>query len=85
MINKEALLALGKKAVIVNIAHGAVVDGKELVRCLVQGEIAGAGLDVFEKESEFPEELLHWIVFPYHRIELGSVLLKQAFTISSCG
>ncbi|GFY99595.1 D-isomer specific 2-hydroxyacid dehydrogenase family protein [Actinidia rufa] len=54
---KEALFALGKKGVIVNIAHGAVVDGKELVRCLVQGEIAGAGLDVFEKDPEFPEEL----------------------------
>ena len=57
MINKEALLALGKKGVIVNIAYGAVVDGKELVWCLVQGEIAGAGLDVFEKDPEFPEEL----------------------------
>ncbi|XP_052194224.1 glyoxylate/hydroxypyruvate reductase HPR3-like [Diospyros lotus] len=57
MISKEALSALGKKGVVVNIARGAVVDEKELVRCLVQGEIAGAGLDVFEKEPEVPSEL----------------------------
>nr|GMD31621.1 glyoxylate/hydroxypyruvate reductase HPR3-like [Ipomoea batatas]GMD36470.1 glyoxylate/hydroxypyruvate reductase HPR3-like [Ipomoea batatas] len=58
LINKEILLALGKEGVIVNIARGGVIDEKELVQCLLQGEIAGAGLDVYEHEPHVPKELL---------------------------
>ncbi|KAJ8573247.1 hypothetical protein K7X08_009758 [Anisodus acutangulus] len=58
LINKEVLLALGKEGIIVNIARGAIINEMELVQCLVQGEIAGAGLDVFENEPNVPEELL---------------------------
>ncbi|CAI0470545.1 unnamed protein product, partial [Linum tenue] len=57
-VDKEVLAALGKAGVIVNVARGAVVDEKEMVRCLVEGEIAGAGLDVFEDEPVVPKELL---------------------------
>lgn len=58
LINKEIILALGKEGVIVNIARGGVIDEKELVQCLLQGEIAGAGLDVYEHEPHVPKELL---------------------------
>ncbi|XP_065864812.1 glyoxylate/hydroxypyruvate reductase HPR3-like [Euphorbia lathyris] len=58
MINKEVLSALGKKGVVVNIGRGEIIDEKELVKCLVSGEIAGAGLDVFENEPNVPHELL---------------------------
>ncbi|CAN1157749.1 Glyoxylate/hydroxypyruvate reductase HPR3 [Linum perenne] len=54
IIGKEVMAALGKEGVIVNIARGAVVDEQEMVRCLVEGEIAGAGLDVFENEPDVP-------------------------------
>uniref|UniRef100_A0A5B7C3G1 Putative glyoxylate/hydroxypyruvate reductase HPR3 isoform X2 n=1 Tax=Davidia involucrata TaxID=16924 RepID=A0A5B7C3G1_DAVIN len=57
MISKDVMSALGKDGVIVNIGRGAIIDEKELVRCLVQGEIAGAGLDVFENEPNVPKEL----------------------------
>ncbi|CAB4269812.1 unnamed protein product [Prunus armeniaca] len=57
MINKKVLLALGRDGVIVNIGRGAIIDEKEMVRCLVKGEIGGAGLDVFEDEPEVPQEL----------------------------
>ncbi|XP_021899291.1 glyoxylate/hydroxypyruvate reductase HPR3 [Carica papaya] len=57
MIDKEVLLALGKEGVVINVARGGVVDEKEMVRCLVQGEIGGAGLDVFEREPDVPAEL----------------------------
>ncbi|KAK3194942.1 hypothetical protein Dsin_026252 [Dipteronia sinensis] len=30
---------------------------KELIRCLTEGEIRGAGLDVFANEPDVPEEL----------------------------
>ncbi|XP_055817348.1 glyoxylate/hydroxypyruvate reductase HPR3-like [Solanum dulcamara] len=58
LINKEVLMTLGKKGVIINIARGAIINEMELVQCLKQGEIAGAGLDVFENEPNVPEELL---------------------------
>ncbi|CAN1308326.1 Glyoxylate/hydroxypyruvate reductase HPR3 [Linum perenne] len=57
IISKEVMAALGKQGVIVNVARGAVVDEQELVRCLVEGEIAGAGLDVFENEPGVPQVL----------------------------
>lgn len=57
MINRGVLLALGKEGVIINIGRGAIIDEKELVQCLVQGEIGGAGLDVFENEPSVPKEL----------------------------
>ncbi|KAK1559032.1 hypothetical protein Q3G72_009780 [Acer saccharum] len=53
----QVLLALGKNGVIVNIGRGAIINEKELVRCLVEGEIGGAGLDVFENEPNVPQEL----------------------------
>ncbi|KAJ4838077.1 hypothetical protein Tsubulata_040843, partial [Turnera subulata] len=69
MINKEVMLALGKGGVVVNIGRGAIVDEKEMVRCLMQGEIAGAGLDVFENEPNVPQELfqLDNVVLSPHR------------------
>jgi hydroxypyruvate reductase 2 len=57
MINREVLLALGKEGVIVNIGRGAIIDEKEMVQCLAEGEIGGAGLDVFENEPNVPKEL----------------------------
>ncbi|KAL6184804.1 hypothetical protein ACLB2K_046204 [Fragaria x ananassa] len=42
---------------IVNVGRGAVIDEKELVRCLMHGEIRGAGLDVFEDEPHVPKVL----------------------------
>nr|XP_004306883.2 PREDICTED: glyoxylate/hydroxypyruvate reductase HPR3-like [Fragaria vesca subsp. vesca] len=57
MINKEVLALLGREGVIVNVGRGAIIDEKELVKCLVSGEIRGAGFDVFENEPQVPEEL----------------------------
>ncbi|GMN57882.1 hypothetical protein TIFTF001_026985 [Ficus carica] len=57
IVNKKVLSALGKEGVVINIGRGALIDEKELVRCLVGGEIGGAGLDVFENEPYVPKEL----------------------------
>ncbi|KAK4752292.1 hypothetical protein SAY87_021090 [Trapa incisa] len=58
MINREVMTALGKDGVIVNIGRGAIVDEKEMVQLLVSGELGGAGLDVFENEPHFPQDLI---------------------------
>jgi hydroxypyruvate reductase 2 len=58
VVDGEALEALGKDGVLINIGRGANVDEAELVAALMEGRIAGAGLDVFEDEPKVPPELL---------------------------
>ncbi len=50
LFNKAAFQAMKPEALFINVARGAVVDEKALYEALKEGEIAGAGLDVFEKE-----------------------------------
>lgn len=50
MIDAEVLEALGPKGYLINIARGSVVDEAALLVALQQKKIAGAALDVFEKE-----------------------------------
>ncbi|MBB1634344.1 2-hydroxyacid dehydrogenase [Cupriavidus sp. UME77] len=57
LVSAEILDALGPKGFLINIARGTVVDESALVDALVQGRIAGAGLDVFENEPQVPQAL----------------------------
>ncbi|OQR28351.1 hydroxyacid dehydrogenase [Pseudomonas sp. Bc-h] len=58
LINRDVLKALGPKSYLINVARGSVVDEQALVASLLESEIAGAGLDVFEDEPNVPAELL---------------------------
>jgi lactate dehydrogenase-like 2-hydroxyacid dehydrogenase len=58
LINAEVLESLGPQGFLINIARGSVVDTVALAEALRSGQIAGAGLDVYESEPKPPAELL---------------------------
>lgn len=56
LISSNELAAMKKTAVLINTARGAVVDEMALCTALQNGQIAGAGLDVFEDETPVASE-----------------------------
>jgi phosphoglycerate dehydrogenase-like enzyme len=59
LIDRQALRAMKPTAVLINAARGAVVDEAALVYALREGWIAGAALDVFEREP-LPDDSPLW-------------------------
>ncbi len=57
LINAEALSFMRANGIFINIARGDVVDEAALVDALQQGRIAGAGLDVYEREPQISPAL----------------------------
>jgi glyoxylate reductase len=58
LLSAPRLKLLRPDAIIVNTARGEVIDENALARMLEQGEIGGAGLDVFEHEPAVNPRLL---------------------------
>jgi lactate dehydrogenase-like 2-hydroxyacid dehydrogenase len=56
LVNAAVLDALGPQGYFINVARGSVVDQAVLLKYLQENRIAGAGLDVFEKEPDVPPE-----------------------------
>jgi phosphoglycerate dehydrogenase-like enzyme len=54
LIDAAALAAMKPTAILVNVARGAVVDEKALHTALVDGTIAGAGIDVWWRNPRDP-------------------------------
>jgi len=52
LISAKELRLMKKTAILINTSRGPVIDEKSLVSALKEGEIAGAGLDVYENEPE---------------------------------
>jgi D-3-phosphoglycerate dehydrogenase len=50
MIGKDEFALMKKSAFLINVARGPIVDTQALVEALNEGVIAGAGIDVFDKE-----------------------------------
>ena len=58
LVDARVIEALSKTGYIVNIARGSVIEEPAMVDALVNGRLAGAGLDVFVNEPQVPEALL---------------------------
>ena len=84
LMNARRLKLMKPDAVIVNTARGDVIDENALTRMLRNGEIAGAGLDVYETEEVNPRlrELPNVVLLPHMgsatregRIEMGEKVI----------
>ncbi len=58
LVDRDVLRAMKRTAYLVNTARGPVIDEAALAEALETREIAGAGLDVFEREPLVEERLL---------------------------
>lgn len=58
LIDAARLARMKPEAFLINMARGPVVDEQALIASLQRGDIAGAGLDVFEQEPIAPDNPL---------------------------
>jgi phosphoglycerate dehydrogenase-like enzyme len=58
LIRRPQLRQMKRTGYLINVGRGVVVDLADLTSALEAGEIAGAGLDVFEQEPLLPEHPL---------------------------
>lgn len=75
LLSTGAFAAMKPTAYVVNSARGPIVDEEALVQALRTGQIAGAGLDVFENEPAVHPGLLELenvVLFPH----LGSATVE---------
>lgn len=58
MVNDEAFAKMKDGVRVINCARGGIIDEAALLRALQSGKVAGAALDVFEKEPPAPDNPL---------------------------
>ncbi|MFS8513835.1 MAG: D-glycerate dehydrogenase, partial [Planifilum fulgidum] len=81
LIGAAELAMMKSTAYLINTARGPLVDERALVRALREGQIAGAGLDVYEREPELAEglaELDNVVLSPHLGSSTWSTRLKMA-------
>ncbi len=92
LMNARRLKLLKPSAVVVNTSRGEVIDENALTRMLRAGEIAGAGLDVFEHGHEINprlRELTNVVLLPHMgsatvegRVEMGEKVIINVKTFA---
>jgi len=75
LIGPGELAMMKSTAYLINTSRGPLIDEQALVRALKEGRIAGAGLDVYEREPELAEGLA----------ELDNVVLSPHLGSSTWG
>lgn len=56
MIDADQLKMMKKSAILINCARGPVINEEAVLKALINKDIAGAALDVYEKEPEVDDE-----------------------------
>ena len=92
LLNARRLKLMKPSAVIVNTSRGEVIDENALTRMLRAGELAGAGLDVYERGREVNprlRELPNVVLLPHMgsatvegRIEMGEKVIINIKTFA---
>ncbi|MYA86936.1 MAG: D-glycerate dehydrogenase, partial [Boseongicola sp. SB0662_bin_57] len=92
LMNARRLKLMKPDAVIVNTSRGEVIDENALTRMLRAGEIAGAGLDVFEHRHEINPRLralANVVLLPHMgsatvegRVEMGEAVIVNIKTFA---
>ena len=92
LMNARRLKLMKPSAVIVNTSRGEVIDENALTRMLRAGEIAGAGLDVYEHGTEINprlRELSNVVLLPHMgsatvegRVEMGEKVIINIKTFA---
>jgi D-3-phosphoglycerate dehydrogenase len=93
IVNKEMISKMKPTAYIINCSRGGTVDEEALYLALKNGQIAGAGIDVFEKEppENNPISQLENVVLTPHlgantnegQIRAGTVCAEQIIKVLS--
>jgi lactate dehydrogenase-like 2-hydroxyacid dehydrogenase len=82
-VDANILRKLGSEGYVVNISRGSVIDQTALLAALTDGAIAGAGLDVYEKEPHAPDRLTEFpnVVLTPH---VGGHTLESHEAMQNC-
>lgn len=86
LMNRERIGKMKKTAVLINTARGPVVDSEALAEALKEGKLAGACIDVFEKEPPVAKEhplftAPNTIVTPHVAFATKEALVKRAVIV----
>ena len=91
LINDTALRLMKPTAFLINAARGPVVDEAALVKALQEHRLAGAGLDVYEKEPELHpglRELSQVVLLPHlgsatteTRVRMGMMCVENVLAV----
>jgi glyoxylate reductase len=92
LLSARRLALMKRTAYIVNTARGEIIDENAMTRMLVRGELAGAGLDVFEREPGVNPRLMglpNVVLLPHMasateegRIEMGEKVIINVKTFA---
>ncbi len=93
LIGKNELMLMKRTAYLINTSRGAVIDEKVLVKALQDNWIAGAGLDVYEKEPKLSgglKECENAVLVPHigsatieTRTKMGMIAVENAIAIKN--